>query len=434
MSELSVSDFIKHNEKPKSQTRNVHVIVSGYDRDDRGVAYAVNGKNMLTGEDVKIRLASAEEYAKFYTSPKVDNDVRLTKAENAIKRRPSFAEFASARGARAVPENGVLTFSDVRHDSDGTLIGRWPNVVVNDPTIEAAVVCDYQIRTGIANKGTSNQKEIPYILAMFSREAISADEATPQKLERMFSGKLLDTQSTLQTNVTTVVGLKDGTCTFTFFPHQIKEEVNGKPSFRSPQNLQEAFKNTTITNSASLAAAAVIAAKAGMSFDEIKYNASKINENEVKKYRELFDGVKNDTIKAVFIPGASLHTSKFTAQAILGLKDDGKGNVQSAKTNESRINGAGYVSGVLGIRHTSVESGQTVPAIVKSLYTDNYVPNQDSDSFIRRETKDIGKDVFEKIYGEDQSAELNSDKNLQDGEDYDVSYSEELSDDEPSPF
>lgn len=427
-SDLSIKDFVQHKEKPANRNRNVHIIVGSYERDKKGVAYAVNGKNMRTGEDVTIRLATAEQYAKFYTSPKEDWNVRLEKSEKAISRRPNITEFASARGSRAVPENGVLTFSDVRVDDDGTLIGRWPNMVVNDPAIEAAVVCDYQVRTGIAGKGTAQQKKIPYILALFSREAVSSEEINREKLDKMFSGKLLDTGSELSTNVTAIVGFNDGTKgTFTLFPQKIKQVGNEQQPFRSPQNVDEVFANTKLVNSASITAATIIAAKAGIDFDQLKFG---IRTNADEKYKRLYESVKNGEIKVIFVPGASLHPSKYTSQAILGLKDDGRGNISEAKTNESLLNGSGYVSGVLGIRHTSAETGQVVPAFVKSLFTDDRVPNPKSEFFIRRELTDIAEDIFRKQYGNDQSLEANADIGNETSVDDDNE--PDLADEEPS--
>ena len=452
MSNLSVNDFIKStNHKSKVQKNNIHVIVSGYERDDNGVAYAVNGKNMLTGENVKVRLATTEEYARFFTPPDDDMNVRLEKAKKALSNRPSIAEFAAIRKARGVPENGVLTFSDTRVDNDGTIVGRWPNIVVNVPDIEAAVVCDYQVRTRLVNEGTPEKKTISYILAMFSREAVSSEDITREKLDHMFSGRLLDTQSPMQTNVTAVVNFGDGMGTFTFFPHQIKETQtvtkNGRNTnvvtYRPPQSLEEAILNTVIRNPSAMAAAAIIAAKSDISFFDIPCDydalekAEKTNDNKndnkkdpLKKYEDLYKDVKNDTYKIVFIPGASLHTTKFASQAILGLKDDGDGNVKKITTNEARLKGAGYVSGVLGIRHISAETEQSVPAVVKSLYTDTFILDQNDINFIRRETKDVGQEIFKKIYGDAPSSQMNSNATPQhDTNDDEPQYG---SDEEPS--
>ena len=427
MSNISVKDFISVNSvndfiKSTNHKKNIHIIVSGYKLGKRGVPYAVNGRNMLTGENVKVRLATAEEYARFYTSPNENINVRLEKAENAIKYRPHFMELAYFRGDRGAPKNGVLTFSDIRVDDDGTLIGRWPNVVISDPSREVAVVCDYQVFTHLKK---------PFILAMFSREAVSSEDITREKLDHMFSGRLLDTQSPMQTNVTTVVDFGDETATFTFFPNQIKEaklvgiiNVDVVTTYRPPQSLEEAIVNTTIKEQTSLTAATVIAAKAGIPFDAVKYDAAKINEGTIEHHRKLYDSVKNGTTRAVFIPGATLLTTKSASQAILGLKKDRDGNMKNITTNESRLKGAGYVSGVLGIQHTAVGCREPIPPMVRSLYTDNAIPDLNSVNFIRRNTQDLGQEIFKKIYGDAPSSRMNGNTPPQ----------HDADDDKPSPF
>ena len=425
MSNLSVNDFIKStNHKSKVQKNNIHIIVSGYKFGKRGVPYAVNGRNMLTGENVKVRLATVEEYARFYTSPNENINVRLEKAENAIKSRPNFMELAYFRGDRGAPENGVLTFSDIRIDDDGTLIGRWPNVVMSDPSREVAVVCDYQVFTRLQKK--------PFILAMFSREAVSSEDITREKLDHMLSGRLLDTQSPMQTNVTTVVDFGDGMGAFTFFPKQIKETKTvlkkghntNVDAYRTPQGLEESILNTTIKEQASLTAATVIAAKAGIPFDAVKYDAAKINEGTIEHHRKLYDSLKDGTYKVVFIPGATLLTTKSASQAILGLKKERNGNMKNITTNESRLNGAGYVSGVLGIQHTAVGCREPIPPMVRSLYTDNAIPDLNSVNFIRRNTQDLGQEIFKKIYGDAPFSQMNGNTLPQ----------HDTDDDRPSPF
>lgn len=401
-SDLSVANFLKKKHSLNFKKRNIHVIVSGYKRNKDGVAFAVNGKDMLTGKNVTIQLATAEQYARLYTSPKDDWSIRLENAEKAITRRPSIAEFASARGSRSVPENGILTFSDIQQEEDGTIIGRWPNVVINNPEYEAAVACDYQVRVGISGKGTENQKKVPYILAMFSREAVSSNDITREKLDKMFSGTFLDTKSDLRTNVTTVVGFKDGTKgAFTLFPPKIKQENDEKNPFRSPRNLDEVFSNITFTKSTSpslIAAAVVIAAKADIDFEQLK-----IKTDADEKYKQLYESVKKGDVKVAFVPGASFHISKYTQQAILGLKVDNDGTPRTANTNESKINGAGYVTGILGVRYISSETERVVPAFVKSLYTDNRVPDQKSHFFVKLEASDVGENIFNKMYGDDSN-------------------------------
>ena len=453
MSNLSVNDFVKSTKrKSKAPKNNIHVIVSGYERDDNGVAYAVKGKNMLTGENVKVRLATVEEYARFFTKSDSYMNVRLDHAKQALRNRPEISDFGALRKARGVPENGVITFSDIRVDDDGTIIGRWPNTVIIDPDIEAALLCDYQVRTRLVNEGTADQKTTAFILAMFSREAVSSEDITREKLDHMLSGRLLDTQSPMQTNVTTVVDFGDGMGTFTFFPNQIKEtktvlkdghntDVN---VYRSPQGLEESILNKVIRNPTIMAAAVAIAAKAGIPFDDIPADYDILEQIEAEarntkeedeeidirgKYKDLYDSVKDGTYKVVFIPGASLYATKFASQAILGLKDDGNGNMKETITNESRLKGAGYVSGVLGIRHISAGTEKPIQATVKSLYTDSFILDQNDINFVRRGARDVGQEIFKKIYGDAPSSQINANTTPQHDTDDEPQYG---SDEEPS--
>lgn len=387
---LSVRDFRAKNASGAKNLGNVHVLVEDYVRDQQGRAIAVQGVNLKDGNEVVIKLADAERFARLYLNPNQDMNLRVQIAEQQIAKRTQMREIGAARGNKAVPIGGVMSISNVRPDLEsGELYGRWPNAVVTDPEKEMAMPAVFEIRTTVSKNAEGKEFKTAFIQAYSLNDALPAEKVDRAALDRMLSGQLTNTGAELRTNLAVTVQLGDETATYAFRPKMAQTESG----YATTKSVEEALSGK-ITRLSEAAAAVAIAAKADIPFEKLDIVLPNAAGDKRGELLALYEGVKDGTVPATFIPGATLQPSRFTVDAILGRKLNNEGKMVEVKTPEQDLTDRGFVKGVLGVRYVSNETGEIVQPVVKAVFPDSKLPQKDSDYFVRYDLSSVGYDAF----------------------------------------
>lgn len=388
---LSVRDFKPRERSPELKNLgNVHVLVEDYVRDDQNRAIAVHGTNLKNGSDVVIKLADAERFARLYLNPNQDLATRVQIAEKQIVSRTDMREIGAARGNKAVPTGGVLSISNVRPDlTTGELYGRWPNAVVTDPSIETAMKGAFEIRTTLNKDREGKEFKTAFIQAYQTNDALPAEKVDRAALDKMLSGKLGETGAELRTNVAVALELDGETATYAFRPKMVTDD---KGNYSTTKGVEQALAGK-LTNLSEAVAAVAVAARADVPFDKLNIALPNTVGDKMDELRSLYNGVKDGSVPATFIPGATLQPSKFTVDAILGRKTTQEGVVE-VKTLEQEMADRGFVHGIMGIRYISNESGAVVQPVVKAIFSDDKLPSKTSDYFVRHDLAAVGHQAF----------------------------------------
>ncbi len=392
---LSVRDFRTRQGSSPVNLGNIHVKVADYLRDEQGRAYAVQGINLKDGSEVVIRLADAERFAKLYLNPNDDLSLRVQQAEQQIAKRTTMREIGAARGNKAVPIEGVISISNVRPDlENGELYGRWPNAVVTDPDKEVAMPATFEVRTTLS-KHDGKEFKTAFIQAYFPKSALSSDDVDRAELDKMLSGQLLDTGAELRMNIAVTIKLDDETGTYAFRPKMTQDET-GK--YTTTKDVEAALAGK-ITRLNEAVAAVAVAAKAGIPFEQLRIELPNQVGDKTEALQDLYESVADGSTPATFIPGATLQPSRFMVDAILGRKIDQDGKETTVRTPEQDLADRGYVSGMLGVRYVSNETGEIVSPVVKAMFPDGRLYKKDSDYFVRHDLAAVGYETFLKTQG-----------------------------------
>ncbi|WP_320188633.1 hypothetical protein RMS29_027665 (plasmid) [Agrobacterium rosae] len=387
---LSVRDFRTRQGSGPVNLGNVHVKVEDYLRDQQGRAYAVQGTNLKDGSEVVIRLADPDRFAKLYLNPNEDLALRVKQAEEQIARRTTMREIGAARGNKAVPIDGVISISNVRPDlENGELYGRWPNAVVTDPEKEVAIPATFEVRTTLA-KHDGKEFKTAFIQAYFPKSALPSEEVNRAALDKMLSGRLLDTGADMRTNIAVTVKLEDETGTYAFRP-KMTQDASG--AYTTTKDVETALSGK-ITRLNEAVAAVAVAAKAGIPFENLHIELPNQVGDKHDALRSLYESVADGSTPATFIPGATLQPSRFMVDAVLGRKVDQNGNVSNVRTPEQDLVDRGFVNGMLGVRYISNETGEIVSPVVKAMFPDGKLQKKESEYFVRHDLAAVGYETF----------------------------------------
>lgn len=400
---LSFSDLLGKNANSKSDASrnygNVHVLVEDYVRDEGKRVVAVQGINLKTGEEVTIGLANRELFARMYMNQTEDLSIRLEAAGKMLARRPPLAEFGASRGNKAVPAGGVLSIDEVRKDyGSGKLYGRWPAGLVHIPEEEVPLLGSFEVRKFVGtDPATNNRYESAYIQHVRPHDAVPAQRASREVLDRMLSGQLAGTEAPMRTSVSVAIALGEDVRTYTLRTVMRKE---GRDNVPTPG--AEAAVSAEQKMPAAVAAVAVAAA-ARLPFDTIGLS-SDIDGGLRDRLRDLYDGIASGEVRASYMPGATLSPSKHTTTSFLGYKTNDAGERVTARTQEANLVGRGYFDAVAGLRYVT-RSGDTVEPVVKAIRPDDRLPAKDHPAFVRLDLQAIGERAFERAYGADAARE-----------------------------
>lgn len=387
---ISVRDFRIKRGSGAASTGNVHVKVADYLRDDQGRAYAVRGINLKDGSDIVIRLADAERFAKLYLNPNHDLASRVRQAEAQIAGRTSISQIGAGEGGHAIPIDGVISIANVRADlDDGALYGRWSDAIVSDPAREVAVPATFEVRTGHV-KSAGSDVRTAFIQAYFPKQALTGSAIDHAALDRMLSGRLLDTGAELRTNIAVVIKLGDETGTYAFRPKMTTDETGRLTTTRNT----EAALSGSLTRLNEAVAGTAIAAKAGIPFDRLQIALPDQFDEKTQALRDLYEGVSDGSTEVTFIPGAMMQPSRLMADALLGRLQEEKARLSPAHPPQHELADRGFVSGMLGIRHLPPESGASASVVVSAIFADGKLLRPDSDLYVRRDLASVGYDAF----------------------------------------
>ena len=404
---LSFGDLFGKTSSSKLNTGrnygNVHVLVEDYVRDESKRVVAVQGINLKTGEEVTIGLANRELFAKMFMNQTEDLSVRLEAAGKMLARRPPLAEFGASRGNKAVPSGGVLSIDEVRKDyQSGKLYGRWPAGLVHIPEEEVPLLGSFEVRKFVGTDPATNDRyESAYIQHLRPQDAVPAERASREVLDRMLSGRLAGTAAPMRTSVSVAISLGEDVRTYTLRTVMRKE---GRDNVPTPG--AEAAVSAEQKMPAAVAAVAVAAA-ARLPFDKIGFS-SDIDGDLRSRLRDLYDGIASGEVRASYMPGATFSPSKHTTTSFLGYKTNDAGERVTARTQEANLVGRGYFDAVVGLRHVT-RSGDTVEPVVKAIRPDDRLPATNHPAFVRLDLQAIGERAFERAYGADAAREAGRD-------------------------
>ncbi|GBQ77262.1 hypothetical protein AA14337_0766 [Acetobacter malorum DSM 14337] len=363
---------------------NVHVLVSDYERSANGLQ--VHGTDLATGRDVKIALAGEEKFVQLYTSSNEDKSIRQAYAQRMIANRPGLDEFAAKRGNKAVPEGGVISFSDVRQDYDtNQLYARWPQGMVHIPDGEKALTGMFEVKARVT---TAQGKEVKasyinYIDVKNSFDPKAEGNGDPKQakaaLDRVFSGELPGTGAPARTSALVSIKMPDGVGAFALYaPRQSRDEGGTKVYF-TPPGVDAALSQPLKGYSA--VAGVAVAASVGKSFDSL--NLADVDDAKKANLRQLYTAVQQGQIGVVVSPAMQFSPSRFQNNDFFGLKQQQDGTLKQARTASANFLDRGYFEGAVGVRFVSQKTGETVEPVVKAIQSDERLPAKSSDAYVK---------------------------------------------------
>lgn len=398
---VSLSDFTRGRNPDLSQSTslgNVHLKIEDYGRAPNGVMVA-NGTDLRTGQEMSIALAGVDEFVKLYTHSDEDIGKRRSGAEKVVANRPTLSEYSSKRGNKAVPKDGVVTFTDVRPDYDsGQLYARWLQGMVHIPGAETALKGTFEVRSRLGKDNSGKEFTAHTINFIDTNRSIdlSASADPRSELDSILSGQLPTTKDApVRTGVMVSAKIGDEVGSWSVSsPREMVGEGANKQYVTVPGI--DALLNRKHNDYAAVPAT-ILAARAGRDFDSLTFDLK--NAGMMDSLRGLYDGVKNGSIRVAVTPTAQFSPSRFQNNALQGIKVAQDGSVKEARTPETNLVGRGYFDGVVGVRFEAQSNGNNtiIEPVVKAIASDERLPAQSSDKFQKMDLRAVGERVMEAL-------------------------------------
>lgn len=358
---------------------------------------AVVGFDVRSGEAFKIQLASADEIAKHFVSPRDTHrpfDERLTLAQKRIEDRPSIMPDPDDDTALPVQIGSVLKFENVRTfsgpDGQEKVAGVWPSALVRNPEQEAVIVGSVQATYFETERGQRVD-----LTVVREQDAASLKDFD---MEGAFSGEWNNLPLT-QTGV--VVSMRNGNNETTVASLMTPYRKHGEPSVEAaldaPQGTYQIY------------AAAVVAAVTGArSFDDLKIN-EQVNPQKVENARKIYDHLAaNKDSSAIEITVMPMAKTQFIPAKALtnflksyhGTKN-GKPDQNTPPDARVSYQGKGFVQSQIAMSRHNTDPDNT-PASARLVAPENKFTFAEIES--PRKIKDLGEESVVRVHGETYGA------------------------------
>ena len=358
---------------------------------------AVVGFDVRSGEAFKIQLATADEIAKHFVSPRDTHrpfDERLTLAQKRNEDRPSIMPDPDDDTTLPVQIGSVLKFENVRtfsgQDGEEKVAGVWPSALVRNPDQEAVIVGSVQATYFETERGQRVDLTV-----------VREQDAAPLKdfdMEGAFSGEWNNLPLT-QTGV--VVSMRNGNNETTVASLMTPYRKHGEPSVEAaldaPQGTYQIY------------AAAVVAAVTGArSFDDLKIN-EQVNPKKVENARKIYDHLAankdSSAIEITVMPMAKTQfiPAKALTNFLKSYHGTKNGKPDQNTTPDPRVSyqGKGFVHSQIAMSRHNTDPDNT-PASARLVAPENKFTFAEIES--PRKIKDLGEESVVRVHGETYGA------------------------------
>lgn len=363
---------------------------------------AVVGTDVRTGEAFKIQLATAEDMAKHFVSPRDSNrpfEDRLASARKRIEDRPTIMPDPDDDTALHVEVGSVLGFENVRSftglNGEQKTAAVWPSAVVRDPLQEAVIVGSVQASYFETEKGQRVE-----LAVIRDQDAAALKDFD---MNDAFSGEWNDLPLS-QTGV--VISMRNAKGETTVSSITTPYRKHGEPSVEAALDAPQ--------GSYQIYAAAVVAAVTGArTFDDLKIN-DKVSPSKVENARKIYDHlVENRDTTALEVSVMPMAKTNFIpAKALTNFLKDfhgtktGKPSETATPDPRASYQGKGFVASQIAMsRHP--ENPDTAPASARLLSPENKfsfakigAPESEKDSRPPLRIKDLGEESVVRVHGE----------------------------------
>jgi hypothetical protein len=309
----------KFKPEPKKQSPktldHVSLEIESLDRDTN----TFNGVNMETGEQMSIRMANVDEFARHYAPRRIETDAeRQAWAERSIAKQPS-AKDQSRKG----DIGGVIQMQNVKELPNGDHIARWNNYLTTSPDNQAAFAAEVEIfhreRKNEHNE-TRSWRDIKAILVddAFPME----DPSSAAKVENLLSNnsqRLLPMDFDVKTAAVVVLTI-DGDeekrygRVFTEYDKEAKRSVLG------------ADHNITRPTTSSYEALGQLALAATMDIPFERLQHGNVQGGDDPEYaRAMYDAIQSGDVKVSVAPQIQGNVMKHLDDELVATKDSPKG-------------------------------------------------------------------------------------------------------------
>lgn len=402
---------------------------------------AVVGFDVRSGEAFKVHLASADELAKHFVSPRDANrpfEERLNSALKRLEQRPSIIHDPDDDTTLHVEVGSVVKFENTRTfltpDGEEKTASTWAASLVRDPLKEALIVGSVQANYFETKQKLGNGGET--VQPRMNLTVVREQDAAPLKgfdLEAAFSGEWNDLPLN-QTGVvismrnakgeTTVSNLTTGRRKNYVGMAEVDDDGEVVRMVEEGEDLKDDVAYTRIyetinptvesaldapQGSYQIYAAAVVAAVTGArTFDDLKIN-EQVSPKKVENARKIYDHlVANPDSNALEIAVMPMANTQFIpAKALTNFLKEYHGT-KNGKPSETvspdpavSYQGKGFVPSQIAMSRHNTDPENT-PASARLLSPQNKFSFREIE--VPRKIKDLGEESVVRIYGETYGA------------------------------
>lgn len=398
-----MTDLSFEDDRPKRKTHGDVLLQVEEILEEEG---AVVGFDVRSGEAFKVHLATADELAKHFVSPRDANrpfEERLNSAQKRLEQRPSIIHDPDDDTTLHVVVGSVVKFENVRSfstpDGEEKTAAVWPSSLVRDPLQEALIVGSVQASYFETKKQLENGSEV--VNSRMDLTVVREEDAAPLKgfdLEGAFSGAWNDLPLTQSGVVISMRNPKGETTVASLMtPYRKHGEPSVESALDAPQGSYQIY-----------AAAVVAAATGARTFDDLKINeqvSPKKVENARKIYDHLVANPDSNALEVTVMPMAK--TQFIPAKALSNFLKDYHGT-KNGKPSETvspdaavSYQAKGFVPSQIAMSRHNTDPENT-PASARLVSPQNKFTFAEIES--PRKIKDLGEESVVRVYGETYGA------------------------------
>lgn len=351
----------------------------------------ITGTNIETGEELTIRLATKEEFARYLVSTRISAPAeRQAAAERSIGNRASVSTVTNKSS-----DGAVVQFDDVRSTPQSGNIARWAgSLTTNSPRFppETAATISAEITTfQYKDAATQVEKTGTKLTGILKNEAFAGDD--PDAIERV--------RSALEGNVGNLPALKKaGVLVAVTEPGNDNDKFYAVLSTQKDGDrgvitgLDENITRSPVGRFEALAQTA-LAAVAQINFDDL--DSSKSSPDERDWLRGMYDAIQSGDLNISIAPS-------FEATLMPRVQE----RLHNAAKNSNGMLDRGFFDANIGIRAGAPRQGRDgdYDANIREVKPSGFLENKNSDSFVRARLGAIASQVVDIV---DQSRARRSD-------------------------
>jgi hypothetical protein len=361
-------------EAPKPRSNNldhVSLEIESFDRDNN----TFNGVNIETGEQMSIRMASADEMARLYAPRRIETDAeRQSWGERQVAKQPTAKE-----QSRKGDIGGVIQMQNVKELPNGDHIARWNNYVSTSPEDQTAFKAEVEIfhRERKDNDGTTrNWRDVKAVLIDESFPA--EDPAAAAKIENLLSNnsqRELPMDFSVRTAAVVVLTVDDDPekrygRVFTEFDKESRQPVFGAEHniTRPTTSGYEAIGQTAL------------AAVMDIPFEKLQHSKVDREKFDPEFARAVYDAVQSGDVKVSIAPQIQANVMQHLDDALVREKDQGKG-----------LANRGFFSAHVGMEKGGLkeDSNESYDGSFRQILATSFTPDKTQPSFVQRNIGEI---------------------------------------------